>query len=228
MLTNEQRDYLADNLDRLASKVINYTKKRYNTKHIRYDDLVSYTYEGLVQAMLGYNGKHNLDMWLVNKSMYFIIDCIRRDGMSKNHVTWTNYKSTVNRCRLRLGREPTDEEVAKSTGFTVGQIKNLKQTRAFIIMECELPFDQKLDDVVTANPESILLSKQLIENFYEAIKTLKPLYQQSIKNICFGGYTHKEISEKEGITINSSQVRNVVAKKLLRKALNKKYPDGVT
>jgi RNA polymerase sigma factor (sigma-70 family) len=141
------------------------------------------------------------------------------------------------RVQRKLGRTPTDLDVARETGVEVEEVwrvavETAPISSADVLMEAaeveddsdtearpnEADVRHLLDPV--GNPERIVMGRVLPEQVRDALCLLKPRDRRVLRMRHWGGYTRREIAERLGITQKAVRWSEERAGKVLKEEKN--------
>lgn len=154
--------------------------------HIDYDDLVSDGYIGLMDAIRKYDSSYGykFETYASFRIRGEILDRLRQFDWAPRSLRSKNreIESTSVKMSIELGREPTEEEVAKALGWPVSEISKIRGNSSSASIF-------NLDEIVNSNGDSFKLSDIIyVNNDYqildeEDIDYLKDKILKSLKNL---------------------------------------------
>lgn len=195
-------------------------------QHVEYEDLISYGIFGLIDA---------IDKFDIDKGVKFetyaslrirgsIIDSIRKLDWIPRTLRQKNKQLDVAYAELenRLGREPTDEELAKKLDLSVEETKELlKSTSLITLVSLDDFLDQNHEisfpnsnENIAENPEIIYSKQETGEMLADAIDKLSDKEKKVITLYYYEDLTLKEISKI--MNVSESRISQIHSKAVLR------------
>jgi RNA polymerase sigma factor for flagellar operon FliA len=183
-------------------------------KYIEYEDLVSYGMVGLMDAFNKFD---------VSKGMKFstyasirikgsMIDELRKNSpISKGAMDkLTKYNQAIEILQKKLLREPTDFEIAKELGITIGDISQVENYINYISVvsletlifsdDDDMPLIGTIKDEDSPSPEMALEEKEEVEYLAKALDLLKEKDKTVLSLYYYENFTLKEIGHVLGVS----------------------------
>ncbi|MCL1936539.1 MAG: FliA/WhiG family RNA polymerase sigma factor [Defluviitaleaceae bacterium] len=189
---------------------------------VEYDDLISYGIFGLIDAI----DKFNLDKGVKFETYASlrirgsIIDNIRkldwvpRDLRQKNKQLEAAYLAL----EAEIGREPTEEEMAKKLGMSLVEVRDLmKKANVVNVVSLDDYLEQNHEDVFFASddsPEKMYHKKEISDILVETIDKLSEKEKKVISLYYFEDLTLKEISKIMGVS--ESRISQIHSKAVIK------------
>ena len=260
LLTQEEEVILAKRIekgDREAAEllttanlrlVVSYAKK-YAKSGLELLDLIQEGNIGLMKAVEKFEYKRGFKFstyatWWIRQAISRAIADQARTIRIPVHMyeTINKYNKTVRKLKAKLGRNPTDEEIAKEMNVDTNKIDEIKKISqhptslsAKIGEEADTDLADMLADTISDSPEEIAVSDYLKKQIYEIMGTLQDREKRVIA-LRFGlddGITRtlEEVGREFGVT--RERIRQIEAKalrKLKERSLEKQLEDyiGIT
>ncbi|MCL2415179.1 MAG: FliA/WhiG family RNA polymerase sigma factor [Defluviitaleaceae bacterium] len=189
-----------------------------------HEDLMSYGIFGLIDAIdkFDFNKGVKFETYASLRIRGAIIDSLRamdwipRTLRQKSKQLESVYSDLEN----KLGREPSDEELAKSLSITVDEAQELIKKSSLMSLislneYLEVNHDAAFADNSTEqNPEAMLDRKQMQDMLTQAIEGLRDNERMVVTLYYFEELTLKEISKIMGVT--ESRISQIHSKSILR------------
>ncbi|MFA9398597.1 MAG: FliA/WhiG family RNA polymerase sigma factor [Clostridiaceae bacterium] len=196
----------------IASRIING-----KTKHFEYEDLVSYGFIGLLDALAKFDESRGMKFstYATYRIRGSILDEIRKNSfISKNAMDkLTSYNKALDFLTNKLGRDPDDEEISKYLEISLKDLYEIEgyiQSCSMVSLENllfgendDISYIATFEDTKSPNPqnkledeEQLILLKKALDNLNEKDKTVISLYY------------YEEMTLKEiGVILNVSESR---------------------
>lgn len=193
------------------------------------EELVSEGILGLIEAAQKFDqSKGRFENWAEIRIRGAIIDYLRKtDVLSRSsRLMVKQIANTIKELQNKLGREPTDEEVAKELGMTLEEyhIELERITNLSIISLDEVVFDQNssegkllyelINDENVKDPFKFAENSNLRKIIEKALEKLDEREREIIKLYYLDGFHMKEISKK--LNVSESRISQIHSKALLK------------
>lgn len=205
------------------------------TKHIEYEDLVSYGMLGLMDALNKFDESKGIKFstYASIRIKGAMIDELRKNSpISKGAMDKLNkYNRTVEQLQNELLREPTDEEIAKALGIPLSGISQIEGYINYISVvsledlissdDDDMPVIGTIEDKKSPSPEKTLEEKEEIEYLTKALDLLNEKDKTVLSLYYYEGLTLKEIGNV--LSVSESRVCQLHTRAILhlRQALKK-------
>ena len=213
--------------------------KKFIGRGLSLGDLIQEGNLGLIRTVEKFDHRRNFKFstyatWWIRQSISRAIADGSRTIRLPVHMVNTGKKLTATRQRLFQdnGRKPTNEELSRSMGITVGEVGNLLNAISLEPVSLEMPIgedDDQLSDCVEdqsiPRPEDEAAESMLAQQIRQIMGTL-PERERSVISLRFGlgdgnGRTLEEVSRELGITRERVRQIELKALKILRDPENK-------
>lgn len=198
-------------------------------KYMDYDDLVSYGFIGLMDAITKYDESKGIKFssYASIRIKGAIIDEIRRARpISKGAMDKLNkYNKAVEILQNKLFREPTNEEIAQQLNVTVADVAEIENYINYISIvslddiifsdDDDMNVMGVIEDKQSPSPEQTFENKEKISNLSDAISKLKEKDRIVLNLYYYERLTLKEIgkvlevSESRVCQLHSRAIRNL-------------------
>ena len=206
-------------------KAIAYNIKKQLPEDVDVRDLIGYGIIGLINAIdkLNTTEKKKMESYIKLRIKGAIFDYLRSldFGSRKVRSKEKEIKNVVEKLKEKLGREPTDEEIAKELGISVDElIEDLKKISFSYILSLEELFKENVRNYEEIIPKSEDVEEKIIEKEFEeklkkAINKLPEREKLVIQLIFYEGLSLKEVSKILNISISRvAQIKTSALKKL--------------
>lgn len=205
------------------------------TKYVQYEDLISYGMLGLMDALGKYDATKGMKFssYAAIRIKGAMIDELRKiSPISKGAMDKLNrYNEAIERLQKLLYREPSNHEIAKELGITIGEVADIENNINYISVvsledlifsdEDEMPLSGTIKDDRSPSPEKALEEKEQIEYLSLGLDNLKEKDKMVLTLYYYEGLTLKEIGRI--LNVSESRVCQLHSRALvnLRKALVK-------
>ncbi|MBP2026425.1 RNA polymerase sigma factor for flagellar operon FliA [Acetoanaerobium pronyense] len=205
-------------------KIISGRLYNYYASNIEYEDLMSYGVIGLIDAIDKFDRTKNIkfETYASIRIRGSIIDQIRnldwvpRSIRQKSKVLKDAYEVLDQ----KLGREPSNAEIAEYLGKTESEIKSMfDETSIFNVMSIEDDFKdnykiQLKDETIDSSPEASAIKNDTLKELQLAIEKLSERDKIIINLYYYEGLTYKEIGEI--LKISESRVSQIHSKAIVK------------
>lgn len=194
------------------------------------EELVSEGVMGLIEAAQKYDPSRGIkfEHWAEIRIKGAIIDYLRKtDALSRSsRLMVKQIANTIKELQNNLGREPTDEEVAKELGISLEEyhIELERISNLSIISLDEVVFDQNssegkmlyelINDENVKDPFKFSENLNLRKIIEKALEKLDEREREIIKLYYLDGFHMKEISKK--LNVSESRISQIHSKALLK------------
>lgn len=156
------------------------------SRHIEYEDLVSYGVVGLIDAFNKFDESKGMKFstYASIRVKGAMIDELRKNSpISKGAMDKLNrYNAAVEKLQNQFMREPSDAEIARELGMTIYEVKEVEGYIGYLSQvsleeliyseDDDMPLIGKIEDEKSPSPEKTLESKEEIVHLYKAIDML--------------------------------------------------------
>ncbi|MBC2580671.1 FliA/WhiG family RNA polymerase sigma factor [Clostridium sp. DJ247] len=205
------------------------------TKYIEYEDLVSYGMIGLMDAINKFDADRGMKFstYASIRIKGSMIDELRRNSpISKGAMDKLNrYNDAVEKLQKELGREPSDDEIAKLLQITIKEMMEIEGYINYISVVSleDLIFSEDddislmgtIEDNKSPSPEKTLEEKEELEYLTKALDLLNEKDKTVLSLYYYEGLTLKEIGKI--LSVSESRVCQLHSRAIvhLRKAMGK-------
>lgn len=187
------------------------------TKHIEFEDLVSYGMLGLMDAISKFDEGRGMKFstYASIRIKGAMIDELRKNSpISKGAMDKLNkYNEAVEKLQKQLGREPQDIEIAKAMQISVKEMMEIEGYINYISVvsledlifseDDDIPLMGTIEDDKSPSPEKSLEEKEELEYLAKALDMLNEKDKTVLSLYYYDGLTLKEI----GKVLNVSESR---------------------
>ena len=192
--------------------------------HVEFDDLLSYGIFGLIDAIDKFDVKKGakFETYASLRIKGAIIDSIRKLDWVPRTLRQKNKEldKLFSELEAELGREPTDEELAKKLDIPVSEVGNLlknSSVASLISLDDYLDQNHEIKGIVNdnnENPANIYEKEELHKLLTDSIDKLTEKEKRVITLYYFEDLTLKEISLIMGVS--ESRISQIHSKSVLR------------
>ncbi|HEY8361330.1 MAG TPA: FliA/WhiG family RNA polymerase sigma factor [Tissierellaceae bacterium] len=205
-------------------KIVSGRMYNYYGSKIEYEDLLGYGVLGLIDSIEKYDIKKNIkfETYAQIRIKGAIIDSIRKlDWIPRSlRKKSKDVQNAINQLENKLGRDPTNEEIAKFLNISVKELENiLCDTSTFNVAS--------LEDLILSNedfsasfqqentrPEEICENKELKEILVESLNSLNENERLVITLYYYEDLTYKEIGHV--LELSESRISQIHSKAILK------------
>lgn len=205
-------------------KIVSGRMYNYYGSKIEYEDLLGYGVLGLIDSIEKYDIKKNIkfETYAQIRIKGAIIDSIRKlDWIPRSlRKKSKDVQNAINQLENKLGRDPTNEEIAKFLNISVKELENiLCDTSTFNVAS--------LEDLILSNedfsasfqqentrPEEICENKELKEILVESLNSLNENERLVITLYYYEDLTYKEIGHV--LDLSESRISQIHSKAILK------------
>lgn len=205
-------------------KIISGRLYNYYASNIEYEDLMSYGVIGLIDAIDKFDRTKNIkfETYASIRIRGSIIDQIRNLDWVPRSIRQKSklLKDAYEVLDQKLGREPSNAEIAEYLGKTESEIKSMfDETSVFNIMSIEDDFKdnykiQLKDETIDSSPEASAIKNDTLKELQLAIEKLSERDKIIINLYYYEGLTYKEIGEI--LKISESRVSQIHSKAIVK------------
>jgi RNA polymerase sigma factor for flagellar operon FliA len=205
------------------------------SKHIEYEDLVSYGMIGLMDALNKFDESKGMKFstYASIRIKGAMIDELRKNSpISKGAMDKLNrYNQVIEELQRKLLREPTNIEIAKRLNMSLHEVSDIENYINYISVvsledlifsdDDDMPLIGTIEDEKSPSPEKTLEEKEEIEYLTKALDTLIEKDKTVLTLYYFEGLTLKEIGSV--LSVSESRVCQLHTRAVvhLRNALKK-------
>jgi RNA polymerase sigma factor for flagellar operon FliA len=205
------------------------------TKYIEYEDLVSYGMLGLMDAINKFDETRGMKFstYASIRIKGSMIDELRKNSpISKGAMDKLNrYNEAIERLQKKLGREPSDAEIANLLKISIKEMMEIENYINYISIvsledlifseEDDIPLIGTIEDNKSPSPEKSLEEKEQLEYLAKAIELLNEKDKTVLSLYYYEGLTLKEIGKV--LSVSESRVCQLHGRAIvhLRKAMGK-------
>jgi RNA polymerase sigma factor for flagellar operon FliA len=205
------------------------------SKHIEYEDLVSYGMIGLMDALSKFDEKRGMKFstYASIRIKGAMIDELRKNSpISKGAMDKLNrYNLIIETLQKENMREPTIEEIAKALKITIQEVSDIESYINYISVvsledlissdDDEMPIIGTIEDKKSPSPEKTLEDKEEIEYLTKSLDTLNEKDKTVLSLYYYEGLTLKQIGKV--LEVSESRVCQLHTRAIvhLRQALKK-------
>ncbi len=205
------------------------------TKHIEYEDLVSYGMIGLMDAINKFDESRGMKFstYASIRIKGAMIDELRKNSpISKGAMDKLNkYNEAMEFLQKKLLREPTDVEIARELKMSVEEVSEIENYINYISVvsledmiyseDDDMPLIGTIEDDKSPSPEKLLEEKEEIEYLAKALDNLNEKDRTVLSLYYYEGLTLKEIGKV--LEVSESRVCQLHSRAIvhLRKELKK-------
>lgn len=203
------------------------------SKHIEYEDLVSYGMLGLMDALSKFDESKGMKFstYASIRIKGAMIDEIRKNSpISKGAMDKLNkYNQVIEKLQNELLREPTTNEIAEALNLSLQEVSDIENYINYISVvsledlifsdDDDIPLMGTIEDDKSPSPEKTLEEKEEIEYLTKAIETLNEKDKTVLSLYYYEGLTLKEIGSV--LSVSESRVCQLHTRAIvhLRKSL---------
>lgn len=205
-------------------KIVSGRMYNYYGSKIEYEDLLGYGVLGLIDSIEKYDIKKNIkfETYAQIRIKGAIIDSIRKlDWIPRSlRKKSKDVQNAINQLENKLGRDPSNEEIAKFLNISVKELENiLCDTSTFNVAS--------LEDLILSNedfsasfqqentrPEEICENKELKEILVESLNSLNENERLVITLYYYEDLTYKEIGHV--LDLSESRISQIHSKAILK------------
>lgn len=203
------------------------------SKHIEYEDLVSYGMLGLMDALSKFDESKGMKFstYASIRIKGAMIDEIRKNSpISKGAMDKLNkYNQVIEKLQNELLREPTTNEIADALNLNLQEVSDIENYINYISVvsledlifsdDDDIPLMGTIEDDKSPSPEKTLEEKEEIEYLTKAIETLNEKDKTVLSLYYYEGLTLKEIGSV--LSVSESRVCQLHTRAIvhLRKSL---------
>lgn len=205
-------------------KIVSGRMYNYYGSKIEYEDLLGYGVLGLIDSIEKYDIKKNIkfETYAQIRIKGAIIDSIRKlDWIPRSlRKKSKDVQNAINQLENKLGRDPSNEEIAKFLNISVKELENiLCDTSTFNVAS--------LEDLILSNedfsasfqqentrPEEICENKELKEILVESLNSLNENERLVITLYYYEDLTYKEIGHV--LELSESRISQIHSKAILK------------
>lgn len=205
-------------------KIISGRLYNYYASNIEYEDLMSYGVIGLIDAIDKFDRTKNIkfETYASIRIRGSIIDQIRNLDWVPRSIRQKSklLKDAYEVLDQKLGREPSNAEMAEYLGKTESEIKSMfDETSVFNVMSIEDDFKdnykiQLKDETIDSSPEASAIKNDTLKELELAIEKLSERDKIIINLYYYEGLTYKEIGEI--LKISESRVSQIHSKAIIK------------
>lgn len=205
-------------------KIISGRLYNYYASNIEYEDLMSYGVIGLIDAIDKFDRTKNIkfETYASIRIRGSIIDQIRNLDWVPRSIRQKSklLKDAYEVLDQKLGREPSNAEIAEYLGKTESEIKSMfDETSIFNVMSIEDDFKdnykiQLKDETIDSSPEASAIKNDTLKELQLAIEKLSERDKIIINLYYYEGLTYKEIGEI--LKISESRVSQIHSKAIVK------------
>lgn len=205
------------------------------SKHIEFEDLVSYGMIGLMDAINKFDDNRGMKFstYASIRIKGAMIDELRKNSpISKGAMDKLNkYNEALENLQKRLLREPTDIEIAKELGMTLAEVSEIENYINYISVvsledlvfseDDDMPLMGTIEDEKSPSPEKTLEEKEELEYLSKAMENLNEKDKTVLSLYYYEGLTLKEIGKV--LEVSESRVCQLHSRAIahLRKELSR-------
>lgn len=205
------------------------------TKHIEFEDLVSYGMLGLMDAMGKFDESRGMKFstYASIRIKGAMIDELRKNSpISKGAMDKLNrYNEAVERLQKQLGREPQDLEIANALQISIKEMMEIENYINYISVisledlifseDDDIPLMGTIEDDKSPSPEKTLEEKEELEYLTKALDMLNEKDRTVLSLYYYDGLTLKEIGKV--LSVSESRVCQLHSRAIvhLRKSMTK-------
>lgn len=210
------------------------------TKHIEFEDLVSYGMLGLMDAINKFDENRGMKFstYASIRIKGAMIDEIRKNSpISKGAMDKLNrYNDAIEKLQRELGREPNDNEIAQMMQISIKDMMEIENYINYISVvsledlifseDDDIPLMGTIQDDKSPSPEKTLEEKEELEYLAKALDMLNEKDKTVLSLYYYEGLTLKEIGKV--LSVSESRVCQLHSRAIvhLRKSMTKlKYID---
>ena len=195
-------------------------------QHVEYDDLISYGIFGLIDAIDKFEPERNIkfETYASLRIKGSIIDNIRKMDWVPRTLRQRNkqFEQAFMQLEDALGREPTDEELAKKLSLTLEETQEMmKKSSVVSLVSLDDYLDQNYETAFPQSmasqadtPESYVNKQELHNMLTETIEKLSEKEKKVVTLYYFEELTLKEISTIMGVS--ESRISQIHSKAILK------------
>jgi RNA polymerase sigma factor for flagellar operon FliA len=189
------------------------------------EDLESEGYVGLVQAAQKYQPKRGVQFatFAAPRIRGAMLDALRRDSLLSrpmaSHVS--RLKAEVDTLPSRLGREPTEDELAGALHLPAERTRKVLGYRGLTVTSLEQNVEELGPRLADArpSPEDQAVGKMLMHELQHYMQRLRPQDREIIERIYWRHQKQTEVADALGISASRVSQRRARAIKLLRQMI---------
>ncbi|RUM30609.1 MAG: FliA/WhiG family RNA polymerase sigma factor [Aquifex sp.] len=212
-------------------KGIAYNIKKHLPEDVDVRDLIGYGIIGLIKGVdrLNTSDKRKVETYLKLKIKGAIYDYLRSLDFGSRQIRdkEKKIKETLERLKEKLGREPTDEEIARELGISVEELMKILRKISFsYILNLEEIFRENVRDYseLIASREDVeekIIKKDFEERLRKAIRELPEREKLVIQLIFYEELPLKKVAEILNTSVSRvAQIKTRALRRLREKLLS--------
>jgi RNA polymerase sigma factor FliA len=198
-------------------------------RHVSRDDLISAGMAGLAQAARNFDVERGIafDRYASTRIRGALLDELRSCDWASRSVRSRarQVQSAVEDLQARLGRQPTNTEVAEQLGVSEATVESVTEDvhRAVVLNYDSMVVDGGADEVLPADqrsPDTILVDRERQSYLHDAIDALPERLRHVVEGYFFQERPMKELADELDVTESRVSQMRAEALELLKDGMN--------
>lgn len=198
-------------------------------RHVSRDDLISAGMAGLAQAARNFDAERGIafDRYASTRIRGALLDELRSCDWASRSVRSRarQVQHAVEELQSRLGRQPTNTEVADQLGVAESTVESVSEDvhRAVVLNYDSMVTDGAAEDILPSDqrsPDAILVERERQSYLHDAIDALPERLRHVVEGYFFEERPMKELADELGVTESRVSQMRAEALDLLKDGMN--------
>lgn len=198
-------------------------------RHVSRDDLISAGMAGLAQAARNFDAERGIafDRYASTRIRGALLDELRSCDWASRSVRSRarQVQGAVEELQSRLGRQPTNTEVAEQLGVSESTVEAVSEDvhRAVVLNYDSMVTDGGAEEVLPSDqrsPDAILVERERQSYLHDAIDALPERLRHVVEGYFFEERPMKELADELGVTESRVSQMRAEALELLKDGMN--------